>query len=218
MWSSCLWGMWRNDRLSGNGMEWTYVGTARYVGTFRGGLKHGSGVMRHRGCCIPLGMNPILVYLNRHLSRRLGPCATKIHGEWDDGRLSGRAMVITPCGISVVAMYQWDSLRSIIGMVLPPRPARAGRPALGGIVIEGIRWRIRATSASIGAKTFYLSCEIVVPWERRALDAYVAYIEGGGMCYARSMVDAVIDLANDTRRLLNGRCKPPADGYHDFVA
>jgi len=218
VWRSWQWGMWRHNNLDGIGLECTDAGGSYHVGTFSRGVEHGPGVTGQRGCCVPYIPNIDLCEEEGVRSGRRGPCVTKVYGRWNRGRLSGRATTVAPCGIVIVARYHCGWIESIVAMALPARRARQGNPALGRLVIEGLRWRVCTCIAPTDTGFKRLWCQISVPWSRRALDAYVAYVKGGGTCYPRLMVRAVVDLADDTRRLLDGRCEPPAEGWRDFVA
>ncbi|QBZ81649.1 hypothetical protein pclt_cds_1066 [Pandoravirus celtis] len=138
------------------------------------------------------------------------PChAVEVSGCWRAGKAHGRLVQATSCGDVWVSLWNRGVLTGIESLLLPPRPATDGRPAFGGVRIEGVSWRVEDVASAVrGAaisKGLFGRCVIAVPADAKALDIYLDYVRAGHPCLSADMAAAVLGAGTRIRAALTVR-------------
>lgn len=198
-WAEWAWGTWRGGHIQGLGRVCAASG-AVHTGHFVDGIAHGRGVRT-----VPAQCRHTLVSTDGIVDHDNGVCAqdraatchtVEVSGCWRAGKAHGRLVQTTSCGDVWVSLWSRGTLTGIESLLLPPRPAADGRPAFGGVRIEGVSWRVEDVASALrGAaisKGLFGRCVIAVPADAKALEIYLDYVRAGHPCLSADMAAAVL--------------------------
>lgn len=191
-WAEWAWGTWNGGRIQGLGRICAASG-AVHTGRFVDGIAHGRGVRT-----MPAQCRHALVSAagDGHGGRPVACHTVEVSGCWRAGKAHGRLVQTTSCGDVWVSLWSRGTLTGIESLLLPPRPAVAGRPAFGGVRIEGVSWRVEDVASALrGAaisKGLFGRCVIAVPADAEALKIYLDYVRAGHPCLSADMAAAVL--------------------------
>ncbi|AVK75469.1 F-box domain containing protein [Pandoravirus quercus] len=212
-WAEWAWGTWHGGRIQGLGRVCAASGAA-HTGRFMDGIAHGRGVRTMPAQCRhTLGATTASIHTsssNINAQEYPIPChAVEVSGCWRAGKAHGRLVQATSCGDVWVSLWNRGVLTGIESLLLPPRPATDGRPAFGGVRIEGVSWRVEDVASAVrGAaisKGLFGRCVIAVPADAKALDIYLDYVRAGHPCLSADMAAAVLGAGTRIRAALTVR-------------
>nr|UMO78315.1 F-box domain containing protein [Pandoravirus belohorizontensis] len=202
-WAEWAWGTWRGGHVQGSGRVCAASG-AVHTGRFVDGIAHGRGVRTVPAQCrhTLISSDGIINHGNANSNKicrrdQAKTChAVEVSGCWRAGKAHGRLVQTTSCGDVWVSLWNRGVLTGIESLLLPPRPAADGRPAFGGVRIEGVSWRVEDVASAVrGAaisKGLFGRCVIAVPADAKALDIYLDYVRAGHPCLSADMAAAVL--------------------------
>lgn len=189
-WAEWAWGTWNGGRIQGAGRVCAASGAA-HTGRFVDGIAHGRGVRT-----MPAQCRHALVSTAADRGRPAACHTVEVSGCWRAGKAHGRLVQTTSCGDVWVSLWSRGTLTGIESLLLPPRPAADGRPAFGGVRIEGVSWRVEDVASALrGAaisKGLFGRCVIAVPADAKALEIYLDYVRAGHPCLSADMAAAVL--------------------------
>ncbi|AGO85496.2 F-box domain containing protein [Pandoravirus salinus] len=214
-WAEWAWGTWNGGRIQGLGRVCAASGAA-HTGRFADGIAHGRGIRTMPAQCrhtVDASSCDIKTSANSNTQDRPVVChMVEVSGCWRAGKGHGRLVQTTSCGDVWVSVWNRGVLTGIESLLLPPRPAAGGRPAFGGVRIEGVPWRVEDVASAVHgaaiAKGLFGRCVIAVPAEAKALEIYLAYVRAGHPCLCADMAAAVLGAGMRIRATLSTHAGP----------